>query len=244
MRVQTVVSTPRLSLTNLPMALQEHVEKMARQDGLELSNAGRSTVLLEVVDELETYLGRLVVPVARMVVTEVAFDQRPTEPVSIVPRYPDVSGCALADVAVRRWNVDDYEAVTVERRPGGRVVLEDAGDYELTVEVTPASDMPHQFVEAVGRVYSFRTTKRPGRRRRRPDAEPVGGRDSERRRRGPVRHPARDVAESAARARPACRATRRQAGGGRFPCLPPRPRPLLSEPARRGGLNNPRRPVR
>ena len=162
MRVHTVTVTPRLALDMLPGELRTHALSMSRQTSLDLTAAGRDQVLEEVVDELESYLGRLMIPVARTVVTEVEFDQLPTEPVSIAPRYPDVSGVTLADIAVRKWNVDDYEAVTVERRPGGRVVLAEAGDYEFTAEATPAEDMPHQFIEACGRLYAYRTTRRPG----------------------------------------------------------------------------------
>lgn len=59
-----VLSVTGGDLADVPQVLRDHALKITRQDALSLDDAGRAAILAECAQEAETYIGRLVVPVA------------------------------------------------------------------------------------------------------------------------------------------------------------------------------------
>lgn len=162
MRVLSVDSTPELA-GNLPAELRTHAVKLARQDALSLDDAGRGLELAEIASEVEAYLQRLVVPVARTVTTVLAVDGM-TDAIPIMPRWPDVAGVTLEAQTVRVWKSGAWADANHALRPAGRVELKSdyPGEFEFAATATPRTEMPGAFVEAVARLYAMRTTTRPG----------------------------------------------------------------------------------
>ena len=160
-----VLSVTGAGLVDVPETLRAHALELSRQTALSLDAAGRPVILAEVAAECETFLGRLVVPVAggRTVETILQIDSAPLDPIPLMPRWPDTAGVALTDSTVERWTAGGWVSAAVSLRAAGRVVLEDfrPGDYRVTVTATPAAVMPGAFVEGCSRLYSLRTTMRP-----------------------------------------------------------------------------------
>ena len=160
-----VLSVTGAGLVDVPQTLRDHAKSLARQDALSLDAAGRPAILAECAHEAETFLGRLVVPVAggRTVETILQIDTAPLDPIALMPRWPDPSGVELTGSVVERWESGAWVSAAVSLRAAGRVVLEDfhPGDYRVTVTATPAAVMPTAFVEGVSRLYALRTTMRP-----------------------------------------------------------------------------------
>ena len=160
-----VLSVDGGGLVDVPQALRDHALRLTRQEALRIDDAGRPVILAECAAECEVYIGRLVIPVAggRTVVTIAQLDTEPIDPIAILPRWPDLSGLALTDSSVERWESGAWVSAPRHLRAGGRVVLEDfrAGDYRLAATATPAVVMPTAFIEATARLYAARTTARP-----------------------------------------------------------------------------------
>ena len=85
------------------------------------------------------------------------------------PLYPDVSGVTLALTLVRRWDDDaqDWMTLTVRRpatgcAPGGRIIVDQRGQYEITASLTAPATAPPNAIEAVARLWAYRDTLRPG----------------------------------------------------------------------------------
>ena len=158
-----VLSVTGADLVDVPGELRAQAVRMVRQEAVSPDAAGRAVILAEVAQECETFLGRLVVPTARTVVTVAQLDTEPLDPFPLMPRFPDVSDVALTGSVVERWESAGWVPATVSLRAGGRRVLDSfrPGDYRVTVTATPAAVMPGAFVEGVSRLYALRTTMRP-----------------------------------------------------------------------------------
>ena len=160
-----VLSVDGGGLVDVPAVLREHALKLTRQDALSIDDAGRATILGECAEECETYLGRLVVPVAggRLIETVLQIDSQPLDPLPVMPRWPDVSGVLLTDSVFERWDGQAWVSATGSLRPAGRFELDDfrPGDFRVACTATPADTMPTVFIEGCSRLYAMRTTARP-----------------------------------------------------------------------------------
>ena len=75
---------------------------MAREQALS-ATGDRRAVLLACAAEVESYTGRLLVPGARAITTELSIDATDRGALPAVPAWPDTAGVELTTLTVRMW---------------------------------------------------------------------------------------------------------------------------------------------
>ena len=93
--------------------------------------------------------------------------RQPTLPVC--PLLPNASGATYAVTSVELWDEDAeaYEAAIYKPLPGGRIMVEQAGTYEVVADLTAPTAAPGWAVEGLRRLFGYRERLRP--------AEDAGG---------------------------------------------------------------------
>ena len=139
-----------------------YAKAAAREQALVFTDA-RMQTLVSCAREIETYVGRALWPGTRAAISIVEVPD-PTEAVSLVPGLPNATGVTLGVPVIRQWSdgLEDWQVVTVTRRPGGMVLLPGAGEFEIAVEVSAAATIPPEAIEAVARLWGYRDVLKPG----------------------------------------------------------------------------------
>lgn len=146
----------------LPPDVQVRAMAMAREQSLNVTPE-RQAVLLSCAAECEAYCGRLLVPGARAITTELETEAHDRDALPVVPEWPDTSGVELTTLTVRMWREGAWVESSYVLRPGLRVELPEApGEYELAAVVEVAAPMLTAAVEAIVRLFGYRETRRSG----------------------------------------------------------------------------------
>lgn len=159
------VITSRVDPPAAPTTLVDVAKAAARQEAVDFSEA-RERLLVSCVQEIEKYCGRAFyrgdMGGARTSVVELEVIE-PGRPFHACADLPDTTGVNLSITSVKRWD-DDAGLVdaTFKSRPGGRIVVPVAGDYEVTCSLLPAGDPPEEAEEGIARLWAAREVSRPG----------------------------------------------------------------------------------
>lgn len=158
-----VVETVEPSVPTLPAALTGHSMVIAQIEALQITDAGRLAILRAVVGEVEGYCGRLFVSGSRTYVSTLELDEGDVgTAIPVVPKFPSTPGAVLDALTVRRWESGTWAAVAnPTMRSANRWEPDRAGEYELEVTLTVPAE-PDGAVEAMARLFAWRTSRRPG----------------------------------------------------------------------------------
>ena len=139
-----------------------HAQAAAREEALQFNDA-RMQTLVSCAREIETYVGRALWPGTRAAISIVEVLE-PHETVSLVPGLPNVTGVTLRQPVIREWSEasEDWQSVTITRRPAGMIRLPHAGEFDISVTVDATAIIPAEAIEAVARLWAYRDTLKPG----------------------------------------------------------------------------------
>ena len=140
----------------------DHAQAAAREEALEFTDS-RMETLVSCAREIETYVGRALWPGTRAAISIVEVLE-PNETVSLVPGLPNVTGVTLRQPVIREWSdtSEDWQQVTVTRRPAGMIRLPHAGEFEIAVTVDATAIIPAEAIEAVARLWGYRDVLKAG----------------------------------------------------------------------------------
>ena len=151
----------------LPTAVIDHALAASRKKSL-LTNTDRDLLLVACAVEVEQRLQRVVWPgepaersSASLVIVR---DSRLAVP--YCPLYPDTRVQQITQV--RMWDNEIQGWVTLSQSvgywlfPGARILVNRAGQYEITAALTAPATAPPNAIEAVARLWAYRDTLRPG----------------------------------------------------------------------------------
>ena len=150
-----------ITAPTLATAVSDHAFAAAREKALSLG-LDRAQILVACALEVETYCGRALWPGARDALSVVAITD-PSDPISLMPALPDVTGVTLGAAVIRKWSdsAEAWEASTGRLRAAGRVILPSCGEFELAVSVD-VTTAPPEAIEGVSRLFAYRDVLRPG----------------------------------------------------------------------------------
>lgn len=160
MRVITSTVTEPLVSTDM----KDAGLKAAREGALD-ATADRLRLLLNCAIEVEQFCGRAFFRAAseRISTAELVVDE-PARPFPACSRLPDVTGVTLTLTSVERWDDDLLALVPAVYtvRPGGRLVVNEPGDYKVICRLLPDTKPPTEALEAMARLFALREVNRPG----------------------------------------------------------------------------------
>ena len=160
-----------LSIAVDPPVLPADVEAQARAAAREKAlsaNTDRTLLLQACAVEIERELQRIVWPGSGGARTSMAIVivRNAGYSVPYCPRYQETRSQALTRVSL--WNDDaqDWADLTsgdgYRNAPGSRIIVNMAGQYEITSSLTAPTAAPPNAVEAIARLWAYRETLRPG----------------------------------------------------------------------------------
>lgn len=150
----------------VPTDVETHALAISREKALQMTD-DRAALLASCVSEVEQWTGRALwrgsAAGGERTSTAVVEVSDYSRPVALCPDYPRLApGATISATSVKVWRSGAFAAVDYELRPSGRILVGEAGEYQIVAAVlAPEVSLPAAR-EGVARLFAFREVLRPG----------------------------------------------------------------------------------